>query len=458
MGVKPERMVLVIENAPSGESTSVSQLLSSNTGFKCQCESWDGLNPDRLQRSGHELIVPVAHSHPGQAVRFFRWLCSNTAAAPALAVLPDEANSELFELASEAAEDFILWPARSTELHQRALRLIGAPRFSANDARRRLAREIGLAQLVGNDDAFVRMIEQIPPIAASAVPVLLTGETGTGKELVARAIHQLSPRSSGPFVPVDCTAIPEHLLESELFGHTRGAFTDAYRDQKGLTAMAAGGSLFLDEIDALSIGSQAKLLRLLQEGTYRALGSQRFDEANVRVIAATNQELDECVRQKSFRSDLYFRLNVLCLRMPALRERRGDIVPLACHFLNMLCARTGATPKTLSAGARRKLESYSWPGNVRELFNIMQRAVVLSPTARILSGSIPLQNVTESLQNRGGSFREARAKAVAAFEGEYITQMLCKHGGNITHAALEAQKDRRAFGRLVKKHHLGSAH
>ncbi len=454
-GIKRKRNILVIENAFSSDNLSVNDLLSSDAEFRCESKPWDALVPDQLQHCSAELIVPVAYPHPESAKKLFQWLRSNATAIPALAVLPGEPDRELLELAYETADDFILWPARPAELHKRALRLIGGPRSGPNEARRRLVHEVGLAQLVGSDEPFLRVVEQIPLIATSGAPVLLAGETGTGKELAARAIHLLSSRSAGPFVPVDCTAIPEHLLENELFGHARGAFTDAHRDQKGLTAMAAGGSLFLDEVDALSLGSQAKLLRLLQEGTYRALGAQRFDEADVRVIAATNQDLQVCVREKSFRSDLYFRLNVLCLRMPSLRERRGDITLLAHHFLNLLSARNGTTPKTLSPAARRKLGSYDWPGNVRELFNVIQRADLLSPAQQIQPSDISLPSPGEPPWNTTASFREARAQTLGAFEREYVAQMLCRHSGNITHAALEAQKDRRAFGRLVKKHHLG---
>ncbi|MBV9183649.1 MAG: sigma-54-dependent Fis family transcriptional regulator [Acidobacteria bacterium] len=366
--------------------------------------------------------------------------------------MPDEPDSDLLQVASEVAQDFVLWPAKQLELYERVRRLVATSAPFAADVRRRLAREVGLAQLIGNDRSFLAVIERLPAVASSEFPVLLTGETGTGKELVARAIHLVSARASGPFIPVDCTTIPEHLVESELFGHSRGAFTDAYRDQRGLIAMGAGGTLFLDEIDSLSLASQAKLLRLLQEGTYRALGAPRSEAANVRIIAASNQNLEASVREKRFRSDLYFRLNVVTLHMPPLRERRGDILLLAQHFLKSLSSRGESTLKVLLPTAARKLESYDWPGNVRELYNVIQRAFVLSPAPRIHPSDIQLMNIHDTCEQSVPNFREARAAALATFEKEYVSKILSKHGGNITHAAVEAQKERRAFGRLVKKH------
>jgi two-component system response regulator GlrR len=266
----------------------------------------------------------------------------------------------------------------------------------------------------------------------------------------------LSQRQHGPFIPVDCGAVPENLAESELFGHVRGAFTDAHRDHSGLTSLAKGGTLFLDEIDALSTAMQGKLLRLIQEGSYRPLGSERFARANVRVVAASNCNLESMVSAKQFRSDLYFRLNVLRLALPPLRERRSDIQLLAEYFLEQL-AREDGSLKLLSPGALRKLEAYDWPGNVRELFNVLQRAVVLSAGTQILPEHILLIGLDDAGDEAPATtFRAARSQAIEAFERHYIGDMLRKHEGNITHAARDASHDRRGFGRLAKKYHLDS--
>jgi DNA-binding NtrC family response regulator len=251
---------------------------------------------------------------------------------------------------------------------------------------------------------------------------------------------------------VDCGAIPEHLFENELFGHARGAFTDAQSDQKGLAAMANGGTLFLDEIDALSLAAQVKLLRFLQERTYRPLGAERFTKADVNVIAATNCDLEECVQEKRFRSDLYFRLNVLRLSLPPLVKRRSDIQLLARHFLQI--ESRSCRPKSFTPAALRKLELYSWPGNVRELLNVVQRATVLSEGLHILPMHISFSNSHAEVEPSPESFQSARNKTIETFEKHYVEELLEKHNGNVTHAALEAGKERRAFGKLKKKYRL----
>jgi DNA-binding NtrC family response regulator len=298
------------------------------------------------------------------------------------------------------------------------------------------------------------MVEKIPLVARSNSPVLITGETGTGKELCARAIHYLSPRRDHPFIPVDCAALPDHLFENEVFGHARGAFTDAHRDQKGLVALAEGGTLFLDEIDSLSLGAQAKLLRFMQERTYKPLGSNRFLQARLDVVAATNHDLEAMVRAKQFRSDLFFRLSVLRLHMMPLRERRGDIALLARHFLEMACAQAGVARKTLALATIGKLTNYDWPGNVRELYNVIQSAVVFSEGAQILPRHIARPSGAMPDEPDRSSFRAARAGVLEEFERRYVEDLLRECDGNVTHAARLAKKDRRAFGRLIKRYNI----
>jgi two-component system response regulator GlrR len=305
--------------------------------------------------------------HTPKVTQAFEWLHDHPAGLPTFAVLPSEPGASLLRIAAQAADDFILSPIRGDELRQRLGRVLGGPRDDLASAHERLLEEMGLTQLVGRDPTFLRAIEHVPRFARSNMPVLITGETGTGKELCARASHFLSRRRDYPFIAVDCGALPDHLVENELFGHARGAFTDAHRDQKGLVATAEGGTLFLDEIDALSPAAQAKLLRFLQERTFRPLGSDRFALADVSVIAATNRDLEACARDKQFRSDLYFRLNVLRLHVPPLRDRRGDIERLARYFLATLHQPADSVRKLLSPAALQKLTAYDWPGNVQVL-------------------------------------------------------------------------------------------
>jgi len=442
----------VVESPSLAPQLSVSRLLTLEAGFHCRYDNWNSFSLRELSGLDSKLLLAVAVPESKEAMQFFQSLLANGHRIPTLAVLPNEPSEELLRTASQTADDFIFWPVRQPELRQRVNRLLGTNQNAIEAAQRMLTGELGLAQLVGSAPAFLDVIGQIVRMAPSEAPVLITGETGTGKEVCARSVHLLGRLRQGPFIPVECSAIPEHLAESELFGHVRGAFTDAHRDHKGLVSLADGGTLFLDEIDSLSLPLQAKFLRFIQEGTYRPVGAERFVQANVRIIAASNQNLEGCVRHKEFRNDLYFRLNVLRLLLPSLRERRQDISLLAQHFLDTRAQVEQAVRKQLSPAALGRLEAHDWPGNVRELLNVMQRAVVLAPGNQILPCHIVLS--TGRFEEAEGviNFRRARLRVIATFEQQYVHEMLRKHQGNITHAALDAGQDRRAFGRLVKKY------
>lgn len=447
--------VLLIEQRPTTDDHSLRRLLDAGHGYECEQSTWEALRPESVGNFSAELIVADAASEDRPPINLFQWLRGHPIAIPTFAILPGDPPEELFDLTCETADDFMLWPVRPQELLHRLARIIGPRRYDAEAVCRRLEEEVALDQLIGESPSFIRVLEKIRLIAGSDAPALVTGETGTGKELCARAIHHLSRRNSLPFMPVDCGAVPEALVENELFGHVRGAFTDAHKDQKGLVAMADGGTLFLDEVDALSPAAQAKLLRFLQEGTYRPLGADRFASADVRVIAATNRDLEAAVKNRLFRADLYFRINVLGLHLPPLRERPQDVGLLARRCLESLVESKNVPRKTLSMAALRRLEHYDWPGNVRELFNLMQRAYVFCPGTQLLPEHLPLPDaITHSSSPKAPTFRQARAYAIEAFEKVYVEQMLRKHRWNITRGAQEAGKDRRAFGRLVKKYNI----
>lgn len=447
----PERLLIIGSKALASDM-GFDRQLPSDLGLRCEYLHWDSTGIHALSAAKAELLVFLATTDSARAVSLFQALRTHPVATPALAVLGESAEEALLRLAADTVDDFVIWPAREHELRHRLTRLLGLGSPDLESVRLRFRQEMGMAQLVGQDPAFVATLETIPLLAASHAPVLLLGETGTGKELCARAIHHLSKREGFPFIPVECGAIPEHLAENEIFGHVRGAFTDARTDQKGLAAIAEGGTLFLDEVDALSLGAQAKLLRFLEEGSYRALGADRFSRANVRLIAATNRDLESCVREKQFRSDLYFRLNVLHLRLPPLRERRGDIGQLARHFLAVCCEEAGIRRKSLSPAALRMLELHNWPGNVRELYNLVQRAVVFCSGTLVLPSHFAVPSLPEGSSSCSPTLRNARRQAIESFEQQYVREMLGKHRGNITRAAREAGKERRAFGRLVKKY------
>ena len=278
---------------------------------------------------------------------------------------------------------------------------------------------------------------------------MISGETGTGKEVCARAIHYLSTRSAKPFIAVNCGAIPADLVENELFGHERGAFTDARESQQGLIAEAEGGTLFLDEIDSLPLLAQVKLLRFLQEKEYRPLGSSKVRAASVRAICATNVNLKDAVQQGTFRRDLYYRINILPVVLPPLRERSEDILLLAQHFLAQYATKYAKRVVEFSPELMWRLQAYAWPGNIRELEHLIERAVALSESTVLNEADLSLSDTEpESIE----TFQLAKDRVVAEFERTYLHKVLLVHEGNITKAAQTAGKHRRAFWQLLKKY------
>jgi DNA-binding NtrC family response regulator len=422
----------------------------------CHRRHWEDFLPEQLQLRGESLIVANAVPASNEAAEFFHWLRGHPLGVPTLAILPGD-DSELMRVAAEAVDDFLLFPVCAEEFRQRVARLLGAGLSPVETASASLLGEMSLQRMVGRDPAFLGVITKAAIFAGGDAPVLLTGETGTGKELCARIVHLMSKRRNGPFIPVECGALPEHLFESEVFGHCRGAFTDARTDQKGLVTLAQGGTLFLDEVDGLTAAAQGKILRLLQEKTYRALGSEHFRGSNIRVIAATNANLENLVRNKQFREDLFFRLNVLRIHLPPLRQRPQDIALLARHFVDEISADQVVAKKVLSPASIRKLEAHSWPGNVRELYNAVQRAMLSAPGSQICGAHIDLSPFQTTSETPAQDFRHGKINAIQKFERDYVEVLLEKHAGNITHAAREAGKDRRAFGRLAKKYGVRQA-
>ncbi|RMD84899.1 MAG: sigma-54-dependent Fis family transcriptional regulator [Candidatus Dadabacteria bacterium] len=296
-----------------------------------------------------------------------------------------------------------------------------------------------LEELIGTSPAMQRLFERIRRVAASDAAVLVTGETGTGKELVARAIHALSNRRDQLFVPVNCAAIPRDLLESELFGHVRGAFTGATEDREGKFELADGGTLFLDEIGDMPAELQAKILRVLEEGRLNRVGGNREISVDVRVISATHRNLEQAVEQQTFRQDLYYRLNVIEIKLPPLRERPEDIPLLAEHFLTRSAQRLGRPPLVLEADALELLTSYPWPGNVRELRNVCERLTVLAEQGTV-TGDVVLQLVDLPAARSPKSVRSSEdvlplADAVAEAEIAAIARALEQAGGNKAQAA-----------------------
>jgi two-component system, NtrC family, response regulator GlrR len=314
--------------------------------------------------------------------------------------------------------------------------------------------------LIGDSSAFREVLRLIRRLAPCDAAVLIRGETGTGKELAARAIHYLSPRRGGPFIPINCGAIPDALFEAEFFGHARGAFTDAREARQGLIAQGRGGTLFLDEIEALSPRGQVALLRFLQNCEYRPVGGALVDNADVRVVASTNADLDALVARGAYRTDLLFRLNVLVLDLPPLRARGDDVVVLAQAFLERLARRYGQPTKRLNPSTVTFLRAHAWPGNVRELENLVHREFLLTDgdELRISAPRERAEHEEQASLSTGPEaltakcFREAKARVIEEFERAYIAELLARANGNVSLAARLAGKERSRLGKLIRKH------
>lgn len=325
-----------------------------------------------------------------------------------------------------------------------------------------LEKVYGLKKIVGSSREIQKVLDMVSRVAFSSATVLVTGESGTGKELVARAIHFTGNRKDEKFVAMNCATLSENLLESELFGHVKGAFTGAIKDKKGLFEEADGGTLFMDEIGDIPKSVQAKILRVLQEGEFISLGDTATKKVDVRIIAATNQDLLQRVQEKEFREDLYYRLNVINIRMPPLRDRKEDIPLLVKHFIEKYNKKENRQIKGISPEVEKEFYNYNWPGNVRELENVIERAITLTN-----EDIISLNVILPLVKKEGGTefvgddllsqpYKEARRKALDAFNVKYITNVLNKTSGNVTNAAKESEIERQYLQRMLKRYNIKS--
>jgi DNA-binding NtrC family response regulator len=317
--------------------------------------------------------------------------------------------------------------------------------------------------MIGRSLAFRIADALIEKIAAFDAPVLIEGETGTGKELAARAIHYRGARAAHPFVPVNCGALPDALIENELFGHRRGAFTDARDDKPGLVELARGGTLFLDEVDALTPKAQVTLLRFLQDQQFRPLGGRREEQADVRIVTASNRVLERQVEAGAFRLDLLYRLKLLHLTLPPLRERREDIALLAEHFVAMGAARYRQAARPIDPATLAWFERYPWPGNIRELEHLVQRGLLLAEGPRISVPAPPIALGAAAVAAsppppapRPLNYGQAKRRAIAEFESRFLAELIGQANGNVSAAARISGTERRHLGRLLKKHNLQS--
>ena len=383
---------------------------------------------EQLRQSHHFDLIIVDICMPGRSgVEWIQSLQDSNSTADVIFMTAFADLNQAIEVLRLGACDLIIKPFRIEQMRQAVAKCLENRRLTRENyvLHKRISRTGSRHGLVGNSPAMQAVRDFIGRIAAAPSAVLIEGETGTGKELAAHAIHQQSGRK-GTFVPVNCAAIAPELVESELFGHTKGAFTNAHQAREGLFSYADGGTLFLDEIAELPLSMQSKLLRVLEDGRIRAVGAERDVPVNVRIVAASNKALAQAVAAGTFREDLFYRLNVLQLELPALRQRTEDVEVLAEHFIGQLSAELGVASLALSDADRHALQSYSWPGNARELKNLIERCLLLSMTPMQLLASAPLPTAPQ------GYPLQWPLKAV---EVAHIDQVLKAYHGNKTQAA-----------------------
>ena len=361
----------------------------------------------------------------------------------------------------DGAADYLSKPVNLDELVTVASRLLETRRLRSEHRllQRHLNQDYAFGEMVGVSPGMAEVFETVRRLASSDVDVLVIGETGTGKELVARSLHRQSANRSGRFVPVDCAAIPESLMESELFGHERGAFTGADQKSIGLMEFANQGTFFLDEVNALPMSMQAKLLRSLEERRFRRVGANLEIDVDIRVIAASNEDLAALVEEGRFREDLYYRLNVGMVEIPPLRDRDSDIPLLVEHFLEHHQGASDRRVTGVSPDALNVLKAYSWPGNVRQLQNVVRRALVMTSGPVLTLEDLPNEVVSERgdrATTGPGSFFDVRAEHQDRFEKEYLVGMLRECLGDVSEAARHAEIPRGTFYRLMKKHDLNA--
>lgn len=443
--------ILIIDSHPGHEiGGRIQAVLKKQPSYTPQLtDSWISAIP-AFSDASLDLIIPVIPSFGMKRAEAVTHLYNRFVDKVFLQVIdPIDLDSPSCNLLPQS--DFVVTPFQDAEVLARIKFMFSAEQNLP--PKKEMGRILGLEQFLGEANAILGVKRRIPQIARSEATVLLTGETGTGKEVAARSLHYMSQRAGRPFLPVNCGAIPIELFERELFGHQKGAYTGALAAQPGLIEEAESGTLYLDEIETLSLGAQVKLLRFLQDKTYHTLGSSKPRQADVWIIASTNVDLGCKIRDGTFREDLFYRLAVITVMLPPLRERRSDIPLLADYFL----IRYGLhedVKKHFSPKAMEALCQYAWPGNVRELENVIRQALALSESQIIDVDELRIAIPDSAGSLRKESLMQMKSRVIQEVEKSYISELLELYHGNVTHAAHAAKKERRAFGRLIKKYNL----
>ena len=447
----PDPATLLVADDDPGLRESLERTLTRE-GYRVVLASDGRAALERVQAGGVDLIVTDLRMPGLTGLELLR---------AAKAIMPDVdvilltafgTVEEAVQAMKDGAYDFLTKPFRREQL----IKLIdkALERRDLIEQNRALKKQLedlrAKGQMIGASPSWRRMLTLVEQTADSSATILIQGESGTGKELVARSIHERSARRNGPFIAVNCAALPETLLESELFGYEKGAFTGAAGRKEGRFELAHGGTLFLDEVGDLSLVTQPKILRVLQEGEFERLGGTRTLQVDVRIVAATNQDVAEMVKEKRFREDLYYRLNVITIRVPPLRERPEDIRVLAQHYLRVYAAKNGRKLEGFTGEAIDRLEAYAWPGNVRELENLIERSVLLARKDRIDAEDLP-EEVMGVKRPPRDAILELIGTPLADIEQRLLDETLRITGGNKTQAAKLLGIDVRTVARKLER-------
>lgn len=433
------------------------QRILGKEGYQVECAASGEEALERLDKNWFDLVISDLKMDGMDGLELLKAVKAVNPLIPYIVLTAYGTIDSAVATMKEGAHDYLTKPINNEEMMLVVKRALELHHMNQELERLRSQLELKLdfQQIVGRSRAMRAVFRLVKLVAKSHATVLIQGESGTGKELIARAIHKESPRSNRPFVAIDCASLPEPLLESELFGHARGAFTGALSNKKGLFEEAHEGTIFLDEIGETTPTLQSKLLRVLQEGEIRAVGSNKSAKVDVRVIAASNRELKEEVKRKSFREELFYRLAVVPVVIPPLRDRGEDIPLLADHFIKKYCDQNGLEAKRLTGTALKFLLGHPWPGNVRELENVIERAVLMSPGPEIRPEDLFTTLVAGS--SAPASLRQATKDALAVVEREKITEALRASGGKRSRAARLLGISRASLYKKLKRYDLVTA-